>query len=141
MLDLLREITRVTPPPLVSVRPDVPPWLGELIDRCIAKDPAARPTAEDVAGLCAARRAPLSTPGKPLPAEKPTPRRITKQRRHATARHPARVPVAVGAVAILTCVIACVIAFGTWSRAQPPVPPSPGPVATVPPPAPVRSAW
>ncbi|HYL22036.1 MAG TPA: serine/threonine-protein kinase [Gemmatimonadales bacterium] len=38
------------PPPLASVRPDTPPRLAAVIDRCLAKDPAARfPSGEALA--------------------------------------------------------------------------------------------
>jgi len=39
---LAAQLTRV-PEPLGALRPDVPPALGEVIMRCLAKDPAARP--------------------------------------------------------------------------------------------------
>jgi serine/threonine-protein kinase len=38
---LARQLTEV-PPPMASVRPDLPAALAEAIDRCLAKDPAAR---------------------------------------------------------------------------------------------------
>jgi serine/threonine-protein kinase len=62
---LMRQITESLPPMRV-VRPDLPPALAEAIDRCLAKDPAARfATAESlVEALDAAQ---LTAPEIPLP--------------------------------------------------------------------------
>ncbi len=42
-----------TPPPLQEKRPDIPVPLAELVHRMLAKEPTARPTASQVAGLLA----------------------------------------------------------------------------------------
>jgi len=39
---LIQAILEQEPPPLREVRPDVPPALAALVDRCLVKDPAAR---------------------------------------------------------------------------------------------------
>jgi len=39
---LIQAILEQEPPPLRDVRPDVPPALATLVDRCLVKDPAAR---------------------------------------------------------------------------------------------------
>ena len=42
-----------TPPPLQEKRPDVPVQLAELVHRMLAKEPAVRPTANQLAGVLA----------------------------------------------------------------------------------------
>ena len=60
------QLTR-DPPPLHVVRPDVPPALGALVARCLAKDPEGRP---DSAGTLLAEldAVPAATPGPTTPA-------------------------------------------------------------------------
>ena len=43
-LSLLSSILRDTPPRVRRLRPDVDPRIESLVERCLAKDPAARPT-------------------------------------------------------------------------------------------------
>jgi hypothetical protein len=57
-------------PPLASVAPDVPRPLAQVIDRCLAKDPAQRyATGEDLAQALAAalEASPATAPGAPTP--------------------------------------------------------------------------
>jgi hypothetical protein len=61
---LARQISE-TLPPIVTVRPDLPPALAEAVDRCIAKDPDAR-FASAEALVEALDQAQLSTPEIPL---------------------------------------------------------------------------
>jgi tRNA A-37 threonylcarbamoyl transferase component Bud32 len=48
-MELVAAHIKDIPPRLSSLRPDFDPHLAELIDRCLAKDPARRPAAADVA--------------------------------------------------------------------------------------------
>ena len=48
-------VLHASPPEIGSLRPDVPPWLAELVDRCLAKDPTLRPAS--MSELCADLRA------------------------------------------------------------------------------------
>ena len=50
-----------TPPPLQEKRPDIPVPLAELVHRMLAKEPKARPTASQVAGLLAKLGTPQSS--------------------------------------------------------------------------------
>ncbi|MDQ3334724.1 MAG: serine/threonine-protein kinase [Myxococcota bacterium] len=43
LAELARAVCETDPPPLASVAPWVPSVLGELVDRCIAREPALRP--------------------------------------------------------------------------------------------------
>ena len=57
------------PTPLGAARPEVPPALADLVTRCLAKDPAARPLAREVAellGILPASGAGHGTPAPPL---------------------------------------------------------------------------
>jgi hypothetical protein len=56
---------RDTPRPLHDLRPEAPPALAALLERCLAKDAAARPSADDVARAL--------IPGAPDPLEWPPP--------------------------------------------------------------------
>jgi serine/threonine protein kinase/Flp pilus assembly protein TadD len=67
---VLRRVGDEPHPPVAMLNPAVPPWLVALIDRLLAKDPAARyQSAAEVADLLAARLAELQRPGslKPEP--------------------------------------------------------------------------
>ena len=62
---VMASILKDTPPPLRDVRPDLPPALGEIVDRCLAKEgPRRYPTASEV---CQALQGvtPDSAPGDP----------------------------------------------------------------------------
>jgi serine/threonine-protein kinase len=62
---LVKQLTE-TPPPAVSLRPDLPESLGAAIDRCVAKEPAARfATAEAL--VEAIDDAKLAAPDIPVP--------------------------------------------------------------------------
>jgi serine/threonine-protein kinase len=62
---LVRQLTE-TPPPATSLRPDLPESLGAAIDRCVAKEPAARfPTAESLVEAIDASQ--LAAPEVPVP--------------------------------------------------------------------------
>jgi serine/threonine-protein kinase len=43
VLAVLNQIESQQPPPLVDLRPGIPPELAKLVHRCLAKDPAVRP--------------------------------------------------------------------------------------------------
>jgi hypothetical protein len=62
---LARQLTE-TPPPLASARPDLPAALAASIDRCLAKDPAAR-FADAAALVEALEQDRLAGPEVPLP--------------------------------------------------------------------------
>jgi predicted ATPase len=66
---LMSSILRDSPRPLVEWRPDLPAALAALVDRCLAKDPGARPaSAHDVLGpLEACRGEAPSTPSASPP--------------------------------------------------------------------------
>jgi serine/threonine-protein kinase len=50
MTGLMDKISNAPYPPLRTIRPDLPPCVGLILDRALAKDPAARfPTAADMA--------------------------------------------------------------------------------------------
>ncbi|GIV57923.1 MAG: hypothetical protein KatS3mg042_0836 [Rhodothermaceae bacterium] len=72
LTDLLRRILTETPPPLRTLRPDVPVWLAEVVERCLAKDPNDR--FARAAELAAALQpppvieAPTGQAASPLPA-------------------------------------------------------------------------
>ncbi len=62
---LVKQLTE-TPPPAVSVRPDLPESLGAAIDRCVAKEPSARfATAEALVEAIDDAR--LAAPDIPVP--------------------------------------------------------------------------
>ncbi|MFF5232667.1 serine/threonine-protein kinase [Dactylosporangium sp. NPDC000521] len=58
-----------TPPAALPALPGVPAELAQLCERCLAKDPADRPTAAEVAAILAAAAVPVpaGTPGGPDP--------------------------------------------------------------------------
>ena len=84
LADLLRRILEVPPPPLETLRNDVPPWLAEVVLRCLAKDPNERFTrAADLAAALQPPRAvveasPPDAPSRPkLPDEAPPSRLLS----------------------------------------------------------------
>jgi predicted Ser/Thr protein kinase len=50
VMEILAAHIKDIPPAVTASRPDVDPALAHLIDRCLAKDPSARPSAAEVAG-------------------------------------------------------------------------------------------
>jgi serine/threonine protein kinase len=62
LAELCAEILTVDPPPLWSVRPDVPEPLASIVARCMRKDPAAR--FENVAALVASLEAAAAVPSR-----------------------------------------------------------------------------
>jgi serine/threonine protein kinase len=87
-----------TPPPLAAQRPDLPPAVAAVVDRALAKDPAARfATAGDLAAALAAAwtvpdpsihtRPTTVTPAVPVPA--PDPYQTVAIHQHPTVVEPA----------------------------------------------------
>ncbi len=79
-LAVLKRVAEDTPPPLPEISPETPAWLGAVIARLMAKDPARRfPSAAALADLLARCLAHLEQPGTvplpPVPALAPPPRR------------------------------------------------------------------
>jgi serine/threonine-protein kinase len=77
-LAVVRRVCEAAPPPLRSLRPDVPPWLETLIERLLARNPAARfggtaEVAEILAG-CLAHVEEPDTVALPLAARDVRPR-------------------------------------------------------------------
>src|SRR5215468_2002124 len=79
---VLKRVCEAVPRPIREINPELPPWLGELVARLHAKDPAARfASAREVADLLArhlaelqhgrAPAAPRQPPSAELPAAKP----------------------------------------------------------------------
>ena len=67
---VLRKVCDSTPRPIREVNPDVPPWLSEIVDRLLAKNPADRfDTAAEVAAVLGERLARWQNPDF---AERPT---------------------------------------------------------------------
>jgi serine/threonine protein kinase len=66
---LLRRILEEPPPPIRELRDDVPPWLAEVVRRCLAKDPNERFTR--AADLAAALQPPRAVAGPPSRDEAP----------------------------------------------------------------------
>jgi hypothetical protein len=64
-LAVLRQISEAAPTPLKRVNPAIPDWLGELIARLHARDPASRPAAAEVARILQERQADPSLRGRP----------------------------------------------------------------------------
>ncbi len=61
ILGVLREIGEKTPPPIRSLKPDLPAWLEEIIEGLHGKDPARRfPSAADLRRLMLLKRAQLT---------------------------------------------------------------------------------
>jgi serine/threonine protein kinase len=59
-LDLMMKHVQEAPPPLLSLRPDLPPALGDIVGSLLAKDPAARAPLADVRTMISELRATLS---------------------------------------------------------------------------------
>ncbi len=71
---LISSILTDSPPPVADLRPGLPSGLGELIERCLSKDPAARPAdASELRADLEALRSATSLSSAPL--ELPAPRR------------------------------------------------------------------
>ncbi|NNJ27950.1 Serine/threonine-protein kinase PknD [Planctomycetes bacterium LzC2] len=65
---VLRRVCDESPRPLREANPDVPPWLAEIIDRLLAKNPADRfDTAAEVAAVLGGRLAELQNPDAARP--------------------------------------------------------------------------
>jgi hypothetical protein len=64
-LAVLRQISEAKPVSLRTLNPAVPAWLAELIARLHARDPAARPTAAEVAHLLEQHRGDPSLSARP----------------------------------------------------------------------------
>ncbi|QDT14278.1 protein kinase domain-containing protein [Alienimonas californiensis] len=70
-LTVLRKVCDATPRPIREVNPDVPPWLTEIVDRLLEKDPGKRfASAAEVAALLGGRLAEMQNPDA---AERPRP--------------------------------------------------------------------
>lgn len=65
-LAVVSAVLTQTPPPMVTLRPEVPADLAALVDACLAKDRAARPSARDVVTRLAGIREQLAP--RPVPA-------------------------------------------------------------------------
>lgn len=109
----MRATAEYHPPPLRTVRPDLPPAAADLFDRLLAKEPAGRPASAD-AVLAELDRLGLSRPPGPLPSTiAATPR---------PPRRPWQIPVA----AVVACGL-IVTAVKFWPRSgegPPPTPPT-----------------
>ena len=60
-LALVSAILTGTPPPIATLRPEVPADLAALVDACLAKDRAVRPSAHEIVGRLTAIREKAST--------------------------------------------------------------------------------
>jgi len=128
---VLRRVSDERPQPVTLLNPDVPPWLAALIDRLMARDPAARyQTAALVAELLGARLAELQRPGGSVPAAAgpaPAPSGRHAQRVHGTA-------LLAGALALTALAVAVVLLVLSVRRPAKPE------AATQPVPIPARAA-
>jgi hypothetical protein len=79
-LGVLRRVTDDTPRPVHEVNPEMPAWMGDIIARLHAKDPAQRlQSAGEVAELLGQCLAHVQQPGRaPLPARLKRPRSVLK---------------------------------------------------------------
>ncbi len=60
LVAMLNAVAKEPAPPVANKRPDAPPWLGDLIMRCLEKDPAERP--QSMAEVAAELGATSNTP-------------------------------------------------------------------------------
>jgi serine/threonine-protein kinase len=82
-LAVLKHVCEATPPPIRESNPDIPDWLAAIIDKLLAKDPAARfRSAAEVAGLLGQHLAHLQQPqAVPRPAAVTAGRQGPRRRR------------------------------------------------------------
>ena len=106
------------PPDLRERRADVPPPLAELVGRCLAKDPAARPSAAQVAAELEALSQPSAaapaSPSDPEPVAPEAERTLVISRRPSIARARRRGPLLAlaAALAVAAAVAAALLLRG-----------------------------
>jgi serine/threonine protein kinase len=118
--EVLSRVRADAPQPVLEINPDVPEWLGGLIDHLHAKEASARPeTAKEVANLLGSQLAMLQGPPITQPHAKPSVASV--QVTPVTPPRPEpkrfrRVTVAVCLVGVLAALVALVVWLRTWQR-------------------------
>lgn len=91
----IQKVVQYTPPPLATVRDDIPPWFSDLVDRLLAKRPEDRPVDAGEVLALAGFRLGASDATPPIPVPDPEP-----EMRPASRRIPILLAMAVAALAI-----------------------------------------